>query len=158
AIVHLKEAGEYEQFAGDPEPEAERLAALLAEIVDLTDEDVELLMAVGSEGPAASDAKLAEEVAGVLRRARADAGPLPVARERRGLDPDEVAEALAERLGLAARQREKLRRYYLALELGLFEASGLSRKLRGALESLLQTEFVLPPHPATVLGVMFDPK
>jgi len=63
--------------------------------------------------------------------------PLLRARQARRLKLDDLAAALAERLGLPVEARPKVRRHYQALELGQLDPAGVAATVWAALASLL---------------------
>jgi hypothetical protein len=148
-IRKLQETGEYEDLArAGLDIEGERLAKAWALHVELTDDDVDWLMAHSAELAAPEAGVLEREVVQALARARA-AGTSALARRRaeQGWTTDRLAELLLRNLGLDASKREKLHRYYRALEAGVLDVQHVSTRLITALADLLETapgELIVP--------------
>jgi hypothetical protein len=164
-IKELKESGRYEEFASaEAEAEADAIGALLAEVHDLTDEEVDLLLASTPEGAPANAAELAAEVRRAVVRARegevarkeiADLGmSLRDLREERGLSITEIVSLLLERLGIAEAKSGKVEAYYRELEAERLPTARVNRRLLRVLADALGTESddLVSPS-AVILGV-----
>lgn len=161
-IRELRERGEYESVRDEgPDPEGDRVLKAWALGEELTDGDVEWLAASVPETPVPPQAQLEREVAQVLGRAETEAAASPLARARmqRGLSRQDLADALLPKLGLDASKRGKLRRYYRALEAGVFETGQLSKRLVLALSDLLPAgeDELLGPAAIGAMGVTAPP-
>jgi hypothetical protein len=113
-------AEEYLDRAG---PDRDQLSALLSEylrrasVQPATEDDQRLLGLIVAEEP-----------------------PLVRLRVERGLRVDDVVTSLVEVLGLDATKTPKVKRYYQRLEGGLLDPDGVSRRLRRALDHVLQAK------------------
>lgn len=97
-------------------------------------------------GPERVDPERYERALGVIDRlsATGPAGNLPAAlaelRRTRRMRRDDVVSALAERFGVKASGRDRLRRSYHELETGQLSGRGLSRRLLDALGEILRVD------------------
>jgi hypothetical protein len=157
AIRRLQERGEYEQLATpDSDRKADRVGWLLAQAEELSDEDVELLLASAPEAPPESADQLIEEVLRTVGRPQLDLqgqSPLERLRSRRKISVGELVDALVERFELERGKRRKVRRYYEELEAGLVDPvkvdqrvwEVIAERLHESVEGLLSV-----PQPRTV--------
>jgi hypothetical protein len=150
---------EYAQLASPPaDQEADEIGRLLAQAETLTDEDVDNILAAVAEASPATEEELASEVRRALARAQARPEkevaerirrgqlrglglPLELLRTLRGLSPEELVDALIERLGLEAGKRRKLRRYYEELEAGLLDPATVDGRVFNVLAERLRVGF-----------------
>jgi hypothetical protein len=150
---------EYARFASRAaDEEADEIGRLLAEAEPLTDEEVDTILEAVAEASPATEEELAGEVRLVITRARAIPQkervekfrrgelrglglPLELLRQLRSLSPEELVDALIERLGLEAGKRRKVSRYYEELEAGLLDPVRVDGRVFEVLAEKLQVGF-----------------
>src|SRR5262249_34365297 len=137
-----RECDEYERLmTTEADREANRIGRLVAHAEELSDEDVDLLLASAPEVPHASRAQLKREVEQALGRlqwAQYVQPPLEQLRRSQGLTVGDLVDAFIERLHLDRGKRRKIRRYYEELEAGLIDAAKVSGRIWEVLAERLQ--------------------